>query len=111
MPRKTALAVTFGLLLAGVATVPASAATTVKIPAVAREVLPADDGWGAGTTGGSAAADDHVYVVRTRDELATALAATDTAPRIVLVAGTLRPDGDCASYADPEYSLEAFLAA
>jgi pectate lyase len=111
MPRRTALAVTLGLLLAGVATVPASAAVPVATPAAAREVLPANDGWGAGTTGGSAAADDHVFVVRTRDELAAALAGTDTAPRIVLVAGTLRPDGDCASYADPDYSLDAFLAA
>lgn len=110
MLRRTALAVTSGLLLAGVATVPASAAVP-KTPAAAREVLPANDGWGAGTTGGSAAADDHVYVVRTRDELATALAATDTAPRIVLVGGTLRPDGDCSTYADPEYSLDAFLTA
>jgi pectate lyase len=123
MLRRTALAVTSGLLLAGATTipasaipasattVPASAATTAKVPAIARDVLPADDGWAAGTTGGSAATDDRVYVVRTRDELATALAGTGTAPRIVLVAGTLRPNGDCASYADPEYSLDAFLAA
>ncbi|WP_436529872.1 pectate lyase family protein [Actinoplanes sp. HUAS TT8] len=110
MPRRTALAVTFGLLLAGVATVPASAAVPTT-PAVAREVLPANDGWGDGTTGGSAAATDHVYVVRTRDELATALAPTDTAPRIVLVSGTLRPDGDCASYTDPAYTLTDYLAA
>ncbi|BCJ40529.1 pectate lyase [Actinoplanes ianthinogenes] len=102
--------VTFGLLLAGVATVPASAATGT-VPAAAREVLPVDDGWANGTTGGSAATDDHVSVVRTRDELATALAVAGTAPRIILVAGTLRPDGDCASYADPGYSLDAFLAA
>jgi pectate lyase len=101
---------TFGLILAGVAAVPASAATST-VPAAAREVLPAGDGWAAGTTGGSAATDDHVFVVRTRDELAAALAGTDTAPRIVLVAGTLRPDGDCASYADPSYSLSGFLAA
>ncbi|GAA4587021.1 pectate lyase [Actinoplanes octamycinicus] len=110
MLRRTALAVTSGLLLAGVATVPASA-TAVTVPAAAREVLPANDGWGSGTTGGSAAADDHVHVVRTRDELAAALNPADTAPRIVLVAGTLRPNGDCASYADPDYSLDAFLAA
>ncbi|WP_285553598.1 pectate lyase family protein [Actinoplanes regularis] len=113
MFRRTALVLTSGLLLAGVATVPASAAT-VTVPAAAREVLPANDGWASsttGTTGGSAATDDHVFVVRTRDELAAALAGTDTAPRIVLVAGTLRPNGDCATYPDPEYSLDAFLAA
>ncbi|GIF14333.1 pectate lyase family protein [Actinoplanes teichomyceticus] len=112
MLRRTALAVTSGLLLAGVATVPASA--TDLVPAAAREVLPANDGWaasGSGTTGGATAAGDHVYVVRTRAELAAALGGTDTAPRIVLVAGTIRPDGDCASYADPAYSLAGYLAA
>ncbi|GAA2708782.1 pectate lyase family protein [Actinoplanes palleronii] len=111
--RQSALAVTAGLLLAGVAITPVSA-VSLTVPAVARDVLPASDGWaasGTGTTGGSAAADDHVYVVRTRDELAAALAGTDTAPRIVLVAGTLRRNGDCATYADPAYSLDAFLAA
>ncbi|WIM93942.1 pectate lyase [Actinoplanes oblitus] len=110
MPRRTALAATFGLLLAGVATVPASAAPG-PVPAAARDVLPVDDGWASGTTGGAAADAAHVHLVRTRDELAAALDPADTAPRIVLVAGTLRPDGDCASYADPAYSLDAFLAA
>jgi pectate lyase len=111
MLRRTALAVTSGLLLAGVATVPASAAAPVTVPTAAREVLPENDGWASGTTGGSTADAGHVFVVRTRDELAAALAGTDTAPRIVLVAGTIRPNGDCATYADPDYSLDAFLAA
>ncbi|MEV6350428.1 pectate lyase [Actinoplanes sp. NPDC051851] len=144
MPRRTALAVTFGLLLAGVSSVPASAAipaalqqglagspglaaasavaASSAVPAAARAVLPANDGWaadGTGTTGGSTAADDHVFVVRTRAELAAALGdGTDTAPRIVLVAGTIKANTDdddapltCADYADPAYSLDAYLAA
>ncbi|MFC7530637.1 polysaccharide lyase family 1 protein [Actinoplanes sp. GCM10030250] len=127
MPSKTALAVTIGVLLAGVATVPASAAVpavpaSAAVPAAARQVLAPDDGWAAattGTTGGAAADDAHVFVVRNRAELAAALAGgTDPTPRIVLIAGTIRANEDdsgapltCADYADPAYSLDAYLAA
>ncbi|MEU4424897.1 polysaccharide lyase family 1 protein [Actinoplanes sp. NPDC024001] len=116
---RTALAATVGLVLAaGIATVPASAA----VPAAARQVLPANDGWAAattGTTGGAAADDAHVFVVRDRNELAAALAGgTDPTPRIILVAGTVRANVDaagapltCDDYADPAYSLEQYLAA
>ena len=58
---------------------------------VARQVLSAGDGWGsvgAGTTGGSTAERDHVVTVRTRDQLAAAVAG-DT-PKIVYVRGTDR---------------------
>ena len=59
----------------------AVAALTVTLQAgsggdLGRQVLAANDGWassGAGTTGGSTAADDQVYVVRTRAELVAAL--------------------------------------
>lgn len=85
-------------------------------------MLAANDGWAAattGTTGGAAADDAHVFVVRNRAELAAALAGgTDPTPRIVLVAGTIRANVDdanqpltCADYADPAYSLDAYLAA
>lgn len=127
MSRRSALAATIGLVLAGVATVPAAASASaatipgsavpgsavpgVAVPAAARQVLPVNDGWANGATGGSAAAADHVHVVRTRDELAAALAPADTAPRIVLITGTLRPDGDCAAYTDPAYSLDGYLGA
>ncbi|WP_045747025.1 pectate lyase family protein [Actinoplanes rectilineatus] len=106
------------------AVLPASftSSAAASIPPEARAVLAADDGWasaGTGTTGGSAADDAHVFVVRTRAELAAALAGgTDPTPRIVLVAGTIRANTDdtgapldCASYADPGYSLDAYLAA
>ncbi|WP_328477143.1 polysaccharide lyase family 1 protein [Actinoplanes sp. NBC_00393] len=122
MASRTALAATVGFLLAGLATVPASAAAAPTVPAGARQVLAANDGWAAattGTTGGAAADDAHVFVVRNRAELAAALAGgTDPTPRIVLVAGTIRANVDdanqpltCADYADPAYSLDAYLAA
>ncbi|SDS12933.1 pectate lyase family protein [Actinoplanes derwentensis] len=119
---RTALAATIGLVLtAGVASAPALAAPP-GVPSQAREVLPANDGWAAattGTTGGSAADDTHVFVVRNRAELAAALAGgTDPTPRIVLIKGTIRANEDdagtpltCADYADPDYSLDRYLAA
>jgi pectate lyase len=92
-----------------------------------RQTLPAGDGWassGAGTTGGTAADDAHVAVVRTRAELIAALggdAATNgqnATPKIVYVSGKidLRVDAadqpvGCDAFADPGYSLDAFLAA
>ncbi|MFD2765376.1 pectate lyase [Micromonospora eburnea] len=92
-----------------------------------RQALPANDGWaaeGPGTSGGGAAAPDRIHVVRTRAELVAALGgdnarnATDATPKIVYVDGVIdgfeRPDGtllDCADLADPEYSLDAYLAA
>jgi pectate lyase len=86
---------------------------------LARQALPADDGWastGGGTTGGSSADAAHVFVARNRAELAADVAG-DT-PKIVFVSGAvdLSVDADnhhrdCASYADPAYSLDAFLAA
>ncbi|WP_250034438.1 pectate lyase family protein [Paractinoplanes maris] len=79
--------------------------------AVARQVAAPDDGWAAGTTGGSAADDAHIRVVRSRDELVEAVAG-DT-PKIVLVRGRidLREGLSCDDFADPEYSLDAFLTA
>nr|WP_084699570.1 polysaccharide lyase family 1 protein [Actinoplanes globisporus] len=92
-----------------------------------RQTLPANDGWaaaGTGTTGGSAADDTHVAVATTRAELIAALggdAATNgqnATPKIVYVSGKidLRVEADnkpvgCDAFADPDYSLDAFLAA
>jgi pectate lyase len=92
-----------------------------------RQTLPANDGWasaGTGTTGGSTADDAHVAVATTRAELIAALggdAATNgqnATPKIVYVSGKidLRVDADnkpvgCDAFADPDYSLDAFLAA
>lgn len=85
-----------------------------------RETLSPDDGWAAfstGTTGGSAAAPEHVFVATNRAELVSALA-TGSVPKIVYVSGTIDANVDadnqpltCADYAAPGYSLEAYLAA
>ncbi len=97
------------------------------VEALARETLPVGDGWasaGAGTTGGSAADAAHVAVVRNRSQLIAALGGdaltngADATPKIVVVSGRIDMNTDaagnrlsCADYADPEYSLDAFLAA
>ncbi|GAA2500933.1 pectate lyase family protein [Winogradskya humida] len=81
-----------------------------------RDTLPSNDGWaaaGAGTTGGSAADDAHVFVVRTRAELLAALDNGSAVPKIVKVAARidLTAGTTCADYAAPGYDLDAFLAA
>jgi pectate lyase len=92
-----------------------------------RQALPADDGWaaaGSGTTGGSTADDDHVFVVDSRAELIAALGgdnatnATNDAPKLVYVRGRIdgfeAADGSlltCADLADPGYTLDDYLAA
>ncbi|MDG4823907.1 pectate lyase [Asanoa sp. WMMD1127] len=98
---------------------PAAAAPTSMIDRLARQILPAGDGWaadGAGTTGGAAATPENVFHVTDRDELAAAVAGPD--PAIVVVHGTILGNADpsgaplsCAQFADPAYSLDAFLAA
>src|SRR5690349_11959887 len=89
-------------------------------PWLARQPLPDDDGWaaaGTGTTGGSTADAAHTFVVHNRAELVAALSGP-AAPRIILVDGrfSMSVDADnkplgCADYADPAYSLTAFLQA
>jgi pectate lyase len=122
-PRLAALTVASSLVMALLVTLaPAPAATAVvggKISALGRQALPANDGWaaaGSGTTGGSAATAENVFVVHDRAGLVAAVAG-DT-PKIVHVRGAVngfeRPDGSlltCADLADPEYSLAAYLAA
>ncbi|MFF0366173.1 polysaccharide lyase family 1 protein [Micromonospora sp. NPDC005087] len=92
-----------------------------------RQVLPERDGWaaeGTGTTGGSAATPERTRVVRSRAELVAALGgdnasnATDATPKLIYVDGAVDgfegPDGtplSCADLADPEYRLDAYLAA
>ena len=113
----------------------AVAALTVTLQAgsggdLGRQVLTANDGWassGAGTTGGSTAADDQVYVVRTRAELVAALnngvypppsSTPSNAPKIIYVSGTIDANVDdanqplgCANYYRNGFTIEAFLAA
>jgi pectate lyase len=87
----------------------------------ARETLAANDGWasfGAGTTGGSAATPDRVFVVTNRAELIAALG-SGSAPRIIFVKGTIDANVDeanqplaCSDYAaGTGYTLEAYLQA
>ncbi|SEF21350.1 pectate lyase [Amycolatopsis pretoriensis] len=83
-----------------------------------RAVPGAHDGWGAGTTGGAAAAPADVHTVSKRSELVAALASNPGAPKIVYVRGTIEGNVDaadrprtCEDFADPAYSLPAYLAA
>ncbi|HKT03333.1 MAG TPA: polysaccharide lyase family 1 protein, partial [Rugosimonospora sp.] len=79
---------------------------------------------GAGTTGGSAADAAHIFVVHNRAELVAALGGNNatnngnSTPKIIFVKGVIDgnagPDNTplaCADYADPAYTLDAFLAA
>jgi pectate lyase len=125
-----ALCAAAGMVTAAVAW-PANAATVPGVSPAAeqlgRQALPAGDGWaaaGSGTTGGSAADAAHVAVARNRAELVAALGGDNATngrnatPKIVYVSGRFSVSVDaanaplsCADYADPEYSLPAYLAA
>src|ERR1700754_2267710 len=104
------------LIVVGAA--PPAAASAPLAERVARQALPAGDGWAAfdtGTTGGAAATADNVFYVDDRDELAAAVAGTT--PAIVFVRGTIRGNTDaagapltCEQFADPADDLHAFLA-
>jgi len=118
----TGLALVLLLLMTGW---PSPAQAHGKGRDLGREVLGARDGWAAaegGTTGGAAADDAHVFTVRTWHEFREALggddARTDDTPRIIYVKGTLDANTDadgnrltCDDYADPGYSLDAYLEA
>ncbi len=89
---------------------------------LSRETLPANDGWAAadgGTTGGAAADDAHVFTVRSRAELVSALDGGSATPKIIRVAGTIDANTDdgggrlgCRDYADGTgYTLRKYLAA
>jgi pectate lyase len=131
MPARSlvaALVATVTFVLAGPAGAAHAAGPGVSPAALrlAHQTLPAGDGWastGPGTTGGAAADDAHVAVAHNRAELVAALggdAATNgqnATPKIVFVSGDIdlsvdaaNQHRDCASYADPAYSLDAFLA-
>jgi pectate lyase len=95
-----------------------------------REVLAPNDGWasfGAGTTGGAAAAPEQVYFVRTRAELIAALnngvpsttspSTPSSAPKIIYVDGTIdfNVDDDnqpleCEDYYRNGFTIEDYLA-
>ncbi|KUO21256.1 pectate lyase family protein [Streptomyces dysideae] len=87
------------------------------------QTLPAKDGWaasGAGTTGGAKADSAHTFTVSTRAQLVKALgSASDTAPRIIKVKGTIDANTNdagkkltCAGYASGTgYSPASYLKA
>ncbi|WP_250002870.1 polysaccharide lyase family 1 protein [Actinoplanes sp. M2I2] len=111
MPIATSLV---AAVLLAFAPPPAAPAVPPAALALARQGISPGDGWasaGAGTTGGSAAGDADVFVARDRDELVAAVAGNT--PKIVFVRGRidLREGRSCQDFADPEYSLDAFLAA
>jgi pectate lyase/pectin methylesterase-like acyl-CoA thioesterase len=94
----------------------------IALPAdIAREALPAGDGWAAaagGTRGGAEAAPDDVHTVRNRQQLAAALDARHDRPRIVKVQGRLDLSVDDAGqplgaddYRDPAFSWAAYATA
>ncbi|MFD7242698.1 pectate lyase family protein [Streptomyces massasporeus] len=108
---------TIACSLLGVLCVPAHA----EARDIGRDTLPANDGWaaeGAGTTGGAAADDAHVFTVTDRAGLVRALDGGSDTPKIIKIAGTIDAntddDGDrldCADYATGGYALKKYLAA
>jgi pectate lyase len=105
------------ILLAGfVAYMPAAEADAD----LARQTIAANDGWAAGTTGGSAAAAENVYTVTSRAELLQALQAggKPDLPKIIQVRGTINLSSDDSGkeltekdYADPAYDVDAYRKA
>ncbi|MEU3446833.1 polysaccharide lyase family 1 protein [Streptomyces thermolilacinus] len=81
---------------------------------LARQTLPAGDGWASadgGTTGGAAADPAHVHTVTTWAQFRAALAAGGDAPRIIRVVGTLNAtEGGCESFEAPGYDFDRYLA-
>jgi pectate lyase len=97
--------------------IPSPAKAPANLPLWARETLTSNDGWAAaagGTTGGSKAADDRIFVATNRAELVKALAGS--AAKIVLVQGTINLSVDDNNhpmeekdYRDPQYDFETYL--
>lgn len=88
---------------------------------IAREALPANDGWaavGGGVDGGAKARPEHVFTVSNRAELVKALAAAGTQPKIIYIKGSINLSVDdnnqelfAKDYAAPGYSFEAYVKA
>ncbi|MGC3000069.1 pectate lyase family protein [Streptomyces sp. G35A] len=80
---------------------------------LARQTLPANDGWashGTGTTGGAAADAEHVYTVTTWAAFRAALADGGSAPKIIKVKGTIDAVSQgCEAFAAPGYDFGAYL--
>ncbi|MGP4043289.1 pectate lyase family protein [Streptomyces sp. 2A115] len=119
--RRTALLSVGAVAAAGLGAVPFVMNANAGAVELARQALPAKDGWaasGSGTTGGSKASSARVYTVSTRAQLVKALgAATNSAPKIIKVKGKINANTNaagkaltCADYASGTgYSLAAYL--
>ncbi|MFJ9563372.1 polysaccharide lyase family 1 protein [Streptomyces fuscichromogenes] len=122
--KRRALVVSAAVVAAGVgAGALVLSANATSAPDLYHQTLAAKDGWassGSGTTGGTKADAAHTFTVATRAQLVKALgSASDTAPRIIKVKGTIDANTDdsgkklaCADYAaGTGYSLSAYLKA
>ncbi|GKQ38295.1 polysaccharide lyase family 1 protein [Streptomyces sp. A012304] len=80
---------------------------------LARQTLPAGDGWGSygtGTTGGAAADAEHVYTVTTWAEFKAALKAGGDAPKIIKVKGMIDAVSQgCEAFVTDGYDLQQYL--
>ncbi|HEU4779986.1 MAG TPA: hypothetical protein VFS58_08905 [Steroidobacteraceae bacterium] len=124
LTRALAYLLSIGFLLGT-----ARAAAPANDPA--REIIGANDGWGAvptamlsmGTTGGAAASAARTVTVTNRKELVAALAYPDPAPKLIHIKGVIDVNVDdagkvltCQDYARPDpatgeiYSIHAFMA-
>ena len=126
MNRRAAVAATAALAAIGMLTgLPLAAQADDNTPqrhdrlswsSIGRQVLPKGDGWaslGTGTTGGAAAPRTSVVTVRTREQLAQAVAGDQL--KIVFVAGRIDANTDtrgrrltCQDYARNGYTLEMY---
>lgn len=85
---------------------------------IARQAIGENDGWAAGTDGGSKADPSNIYTVSNRNELLDALQAGGNLPKIIKVEGTINLSVDDNNneltqkdYADPAYDFEAYKKA
>ncbi|WP_425246573.1 pectate lyase family protein [Streptomyces sp. NEAU-NA10] len=80
---------------------------------LARQTLAANDGWGSygtGTTGGSAAAAEHIYTVTTWAEFKAALKDGGDAPKIIQVKGMIDAVSEgCEAFVTGGYDLQQYL--
>ncbi|RBW69723.1 pectate lyase family protein [Bacillus taeanensis] len=96
-----------------------SSVSAENLTKLGREVLSSKDGWaayGEGTTGGSAADEEHVFTVTKKSELIKALDDASDIPKIIYVKGTIDINVDennnpmkAEDYADPAYDFDDYL--
>jgi len=89
-----------------------------ELLSLSRETLKPGDGWasyGEGTSGGSQASMENIYLVRTKEELIEALGGDreknmeDDTPRIIFIEGTIEISEPYETYKDPEFDFNKYL--